>query len=209
MKSKKKIIISCSIILVAILVIFGVWTVKSGCVNYLLLDEQQRHEELLDELRRHEELLTILIKPTGKEHFLSRLDDLGIRYFITKEESKDVVYFKDGFVEIENGETTSWSYYNSNVRIPAIPEEIVEKLRNSQVTSAEVIKRFGLPSSMYFEKDGNFSFSYFFIRDERTKRSDGKYNSELIFWFNNDCKLENCGYAIIDDLNQKTIEELI
>ena len=54
MKSKKKIIISCSIVLVAILVIFGVWTVKSGCVNYLLLDEQQRHEELLDELRRHE-----------------------------------------------------------------------------------------------------------------------------------------------------------
>ena len=199
MKSKKKIIISCSIVLVAILVIFGVWTVKSGCVNYLLLDE----------LRRHEELLTILIKPTGKEHFLSRLDDLGIRYFITKEESKDVVYFKDGFVEIENGETTSWSYYNSNVRIPAIPEEIVEKLRNSQVTSAEVIKRFGFPSSMYCEKDENFSFSYFFIRDERTKRSDGKYNSELIFWFNNDCKLNNCSYSIIDDLNQKTLEELI
>ena len=199
MKSKKKIIISCSIVLVAILVIFGVWTVKSGCVNYLLLDELQGHEELLN----------ILIKPTGKEHFLSRLDDLGIRYFITKEGSKDVVLFKDGFVEIENGETTSWSYYNSNVRIPAIPEEIVEKLRNSQVTSAEVIKCFGLPSSMYCEKDGNFSFSYFFIRDERTKRSDGKYNNELIFWFNNDCKLNNCNYSIIDDLNQKTIEEFI
>ena len=199
MKSKKKIIILCSIVLVAILVIFGVWTVKSGCVNYLLLDEQQRHEELL----------TILIKATEKEHLLSQLDDLGIRYFITKEESKDVVYFKDGFVEIENGETTSWSYYNSNVRIPAIPEEIVEKLRNSQVTSAEVIKRFGCPSFMYCEKDGNFSFTYFFIRDERTKRSDGKYNSELIFWFNNDCKLNNCSYSIIDDLNQKTIDELI
>ena len=199
MKSKKKIIISCSIVLVAILVIFGVWTVKSGCVNYLLLDEQQRHEELL----------TILKKATGKEHFLSRLDDLGIRYFITKEESKDVVLFKDGFAEIENGEITSWSYYNSNVRIPAIPEEIVEKLRNSQATSAEVIKRFGLPSSMYCEKDGNFSFSYFFIRDERTKRSDGKYNNELIFWFNNDCKLNNCNYSIIDDLNQNTIEDFI
>ena len=199
MKTKKKIIISCSIVLVAILLIFGVWTVKSGCVNYLLLDELQGHEELLN----------ILIKPTEKERFLSRLDDLGIRYFITKEESKDVVYFKDGFVEIENGEINSWSYYNSNVRIPAIPEEIVEKLRNSQVTFAEVIKRFGLPSSMSFEKDGNFSFSYFFIRDERTKRSDGKYNSELIFWFNNDCKLNNCNYSIIDDLNQKTIEEFI
>ena len=199
MKTKKKIIISCSIVLVAILLIFGVWTVKSGCVNYLLLDELQGHEELLN----------ILIKPTEKQRFLSRLDDLGIRYFITKEESKDVVYFKDGFVEIENGEINSWSYYNSNVRIPAIPEEIVEKLRNSQVTSAEVIKRFGLPSSMSFEKDGNFSFSYFFIRDERTKRSDGKYNNELIFWFNNDCKLNNCSYSIIDDLNQKTIEEFI
>ena len=199
MKTKKKIIISCSIVLVAILLIFGVWTVKSGCVNYLLLDELQGHEELLN----------ILIKPTEKERFLSRLDDLGIRYFITKEESKDVVYFKDGFVEIENGEINSWSYYNSNVRIPAIPEEIVEKLRNSQATSAEVIKRLGLPSSMCYEKDGNFSFSYFFIRDERTKRSDGKYNNELIFWFNNDYKLNNCNYSIIDDLNQKTIEEFI
>ena len=199
MKSKKKIIISCSIVLVAILLIFGVWTVKSGCVNYLLLDEQQRHEELL----------TILIKATGKEHFLSRLDDLGIRYFIIKKESKDVVCFKDGFAEIENGEINSWSYHNPNVRIPAIPEEIVEKLRNSQVTSAEVIKRFGFPSSMCCEKDGNFSFSYFFIRDERTKRPDGKYNSELIFWFNNDCKLNNCSYSIIDDLNQKTLSELI
>ena len=199
MKSKKKIIILCSIVLVAILVIFGVWTVKSGCVNYLLLDEQQRHEELL----------TILIKATGKEHFLSQLDDLGIRYFITKEESKDVVHFKNGSAEFENGTITSWSYHNSNVRIPAIPEEIVEKLRNSQATSAEVIKRFGLPSSMYCEKDGNFSFSYFFIRDERTKRSDGKYNSELIFWFNNDCKLNNCSYSIIGDLNQKTLLELI
>ena len=199
MKTKKKIIISCSIVLVAILLIFGVWTVKSGCVNYLLLDELQGHEELLN----------ILIKPTEKQRFLSRLDDLGIRYFITKEESKDVVYFKDGFVEIENGEINSWSYYNSNVRIPAIPEEIVERLRNSQATSAEVVKRFGLPSSMHCEKDGNFSFSYFFIRDERTKRSDGKYNNELIFWFNNDCKLNNCSYSIIDDLNQKTIEEFI
>ena len=199
MKSKKKIIILCSIVLVAILVIFGVWTVKSGCVSYLLLDEQKRHEELL----------TILIKATEKEHFLSRLDDLGIRYFITKEESKDVVLFKNGSAEFENGTITSLSYHNSNVRIPAIPEEIVERLRNSQATSAEVIKRFGLPSSMYCEKDGNFSFSYFFIRDERTKRSDGKYNNELIFWFNNACKLNNCSYSIIGDLNQKTLLELI
>ena len=198
MKSKTKIIISCGIVLFLTTTVL-VWSWSTGCFDNFSVNEQQRHEELL----------TILIKATGKEHFLSRLDDLGIRYFITKKESKDVVLFKDGFAEIENGEITSWSYYNSNVRIPAIPEEIVEKLRNSQVTSAEVIKRFGFPSTMYCEKDGNFSFSYFFIRDERTKRSDGKYNSELIFWFNNDCKLKNCGYSIIDDLNQKTIDELI
>ena len=198
MKSKTKIIISCGIVLFLTTAVL-VWSWSTGCFDNFSVNEQQRHEELL----------TILIKATEKEHFLSRLDDLGIRYFITKKESKDVVYFKDGFAEIENGETTSWSYHNSNVRIPAIPEEIVEKLRNSQVTSAEVIKRFGLPSSMYYEKDGNFSFSYFFIRDERTKRSDGKYNNELIFWFNNDCKLNNCNYSIIDDLNQKTIEDFI
>ena len=198
MKSKTKIIISCGIVLFLTTAVL-VWSWSTGCFDNFSVNEQQRHEELL----------TILIKTTGKEHFLSRLDDLGIRYFITKKESKDVVLFKDGFAEIENGEINSWSYHNPDVRIPAIPEEIVEKLRNSQVTSAEVIKRFGFPSTMYCEKDGNFSFSYFFIRDERTKRSDGKYNSELIFWFNNDCKLKNCGYSIIDDLNQKTIDELI
>ena len=198
MKSKTKIIISCGIVLFLTTAVL-VWSWSTGCFDNFSVNEQQRHEELL----------TILIKATGKEHFLSRLDDLGIRYFITKEESKDVVLFKNGSAEFENGTITSWSYHNSNVRIPAIPEEIVEKLRNSQVTSAEVIKRFGLPSSMSFEKDGNFSFSYFFIRDERTKRSDGKYNNELIFWFNNDYKLNNCNYSIIDDLNQKTIEEFI
>ena len=197
MKSKKKIIILCSIVLVAILVIFGVWTVKSGCVNYLLLDEQQRHEELL----------TILIKATGKEHFLSRLDDLGIRYFITKEESKDVVYFKDGFVEIENGEITSWSYYNSNVRIPAIPEEIVEKLRYSQATSAEVIKRFGIPSSMVLDKEGNFTFTYIFLRDENAKRTDGTYNAELTLFFEKN-KLQDYLFSIIYDLNQKSSSEI-
>ena len=138
MKSKKKIIILCSIVLVAILVIFGVWTVKSGCVNYLLLDE----------LRRHEELLTILIKPTEKERFLSRLDDLGIRYFITKEESKDVVLFKNGFAEIENGTITSWSYYNSNVRIPAIPEEIVEKVEKQSNHISRSYKAFW--TSIYY-----------------------------------------------------------
>ena len=198
MKSKTKIIISYGIVLFLTTAVL-VWSWSTGCFDNFSVNEQQRHEELL----------TILIKATEKEHFLSRLDDLGIRYFITKEESKDVVYFKDGFAEIENGEITSWSYHNSNVRIPAIPEEIVEKLRNSQATSAEVEKRFGLPSSMSFEKDGNFSFSYFFIRDERTKRSDGKYNNELIFWFNNACKLNNCSYSIIGDLNQKTLLELI
>ena len=198
MKSKTKIIISYGIVLFLTTAVL-VWSWSTGCFDNFSVNEQQRHEELL----------TILIKATEKEHFLSRLDDLGIRYFITKEESKDVVYFKDGFAEIENGEINSWSYHNPNVRIPAIPEEIVEKLRNSQVTSAEVIKRFGFPSFMYCEKDGNFSFSYFFIRDERTKRSDGKYNNELIFWFNNACKLNNCSYSIIGDLNQKTLLELI
>ena len=198
MKSKTKIIISCGIVLFLTTAVL-VWSWSTGCFDNFSVNEQQRHEELL----------TILIKATEKEHFLSRLDDLGIRYFITKEESKDVVYFKDGFAEIENGETTSWSYHNSNVRIPAIPEEIVEKLRNSQVTSAEVIKRFGMPSAMDYDKEGNLTFSYFFLRDERTKRSDGNYNVELIFWFNNDCKLNNCSYSIIGDLNQKTYWELI
>ena len=198
MKSKKKTIILCSIVFIAIVAI-GVLAIKSGCVDHLLLNEQQRHEELL----------TILIKASEKEHFLSQLEHLGIRYFVEKKNDKEVILFKNGYAEFVNGDILCWAYYNAQIRIPAIPEEIVEKLRNSQATSAEVIKRFGLPSLMYCEKDGTFSFSYFFIRDERTKRSDGKYNNELIFWFNNDCKLNNCSYSIIGDLNQKTLLELI
>ena len=198
MKSKKKTIILCSIVFIAIVAI-GVLAIKSGCVDHLLLNEQQRHEELL----------TILIKASEKEHFLSQLEHLGIRYFVEKKNDKEVILFKNGYAEFVNGDILCWAYYNTQIRIPAIPEEIVEKLRNSQTTSAEVIKRFGLPSIMYCEKDGTFSFSYFFIRDERTKRSDGKYNNELIFWFNNDCKLNNCNYSIIDDLNQNTIEDFI
>ena len=209
MKSKTKIIISCGIVLFLTTAVL-VWSWSTGCFDNFSVNEQQKHEDLLlDEQQRHEELLTILIKTSEKEHFLSQLEHRRIRYFVEKKNDKDVVLFQNGYAEFVNGDILCWAYYNSNVRIPAIPEEIVEKLRNSQATSAEVIKRFGLPSSMYCEKDGNFSFSYFFIRDERTKRSDGKYNYVLIFWFNNDCKLNNCNYSIIDDLNQKTLYELI
>ena len=209
MKSKTKIIISCGIVLFLTTAVL-VWSWSTGCFDNFSVNEQQKHEDLLlDEQQRHEELLTILIKTSEKEHFLSQLEHRRIRYFVEKENDKDVVLFQNGYAEFVNGDILCWAYHNAQIRIPAIPEEIVEKLRNSQATSAEVIKRFGLPSSMYCEKDGNFSFSYFFIRDERTKRSDGKYNNELIFWFNNDCKLNNCNYSIIDDLNQKTLLELI
>ena len=198
MKSKTKIIISCGIVLFLTTAVL-VWSWSTGCFDNFSVNEQQKHEDLL----------MILIKNSEKGHFLSQLEHRRIWYFVEKKNDKDVVLFQNGYAEFVNGDILCWAYYNSNVRIPAIPEEIVEKLRNSQATSAEVIKRFGLPSSMYCEKDGNFSFSYFFIRDERTKRSDGKYNNELIFWFNNDCKLNNCNYSIIDDLNQKTLEEFI
>ena len=209
MKSKTKIIISCGIVLFLTTAVL-VWSWSTGCFDNFSVNEQQKHEDLLlDEQQKHEDLLMILIKTSEKEHFLSQLEHRRIRYFVEKENDKDVVLFQNGYAEFVNGDILCWAYHNAQIRIPAIPEEIVEKLRNSQATSAEVIKRFGLPSSMYCEKDGNFSFSYFFIRDERTKRSDGKYNNELIFWFNNDCKLNNCNYSIIDDLNQKTLEEFI
>ena len=196
MKSKTKIIISCGIVLFLTTAVL-VWSWSTGCFDNFSVNEQQRHEELL----------TILIKATGKEHFLSRLDDLGIRYFITKEESKDVVLFKNGSAEFENGTITSWSYHNSNVRIPAIPEEIVEKLRNSQATSAEVIKRFGIPSSMVLDKEGNFTFTYIFLRDENAKRTDGTYNAELTLFFEKN-KLQDYLFSIIYDLNQKSSSEI-
>ena len=196
MKSKTKIIISYGIVLFLTTAVL-VWSWSTGCFDNFSVNEQHRHEELL----------TILIKATGKEHFLSRLDDLGIRYFIIKKESKDVVCFKDGFAEIENGEINSWSYHNPNVRIPAIPEEIVEKLRNSQATSAEVVKRFGMPSAMDYDKEGNLTFTYIFLRDENAKRTDGTYNAELTLLFEKN-KLQNYWLSIIYDLNQKSSSEI-
>ena len=196
MKSKTKIIISYGIVLFLTTAVL-VWSWSTGCFDNFSVNEQQRHEELL----------TILIKATEKEHFLSQLDDLGIRYFITKEESKDVVYFKNGSAEFENGTITSWLYHNSNVRIPAIPEEIVEKLRNSQTTSAEVVKRFGMPSAMDYDKEGNLTFTYIFLRDENAKRTDGTYNAELTLLFEKN-KLQDYWFSIIYDLNQKSSSEI-
>jgi hypothetical protein len=140
MKSKKKIIILCSIVLVAILVIFGVWTVKSGCVDHLLLNEQQRHEELL----------TILIKASEKEHFLSQLEHLGIRYFVEKENDKEVILFKNGYAEFVNGDILCWAYYNTQIRIPAIPEKIIYELKNSKAGN---IWRYCPPSFHYGATD--------------------------------------------------------
>ena len=197
MKSKKKTIILCSIVFIAIVAI-GVLAIKSGCVDHLLLNEQQRHEELL----------TILIKASEKEHFLSQLEHLGIRYFVEKKNDKDVVLFQNGHAEFVNGDILCWAYHNAQIRIPAIPEKIIYELKNSKAASAEVEKRFGIPSSMVLDKEGNFTFTYFFLRDENAKRTDGQYNASLIIWFD-DYKINNYSYTVIDDLNKKTIDELI
>ena len=183
MKSKTKIIISCGIVLFLTTAVL-VWSWSTGCFDNFSVNEQQKHEDLLlDEQQRHEELLTILIKATGKEHFLSRLDDLGIRYFSEKENNKESVLFKNGFAEIENGEITSWAYHNAQIRIPAIPEKIIYELKNSKTASAEVEKRFGMPSAMDYDKEGNLTFTYIFLRDENAKRTDGQYKASLTIWF--------------------------
>ena len=196
MKSKKKTIILCSIVFIAIIAI-GVLAIKSGCVDHLLLNEQQRHEELL----------TILIKASEKEHFLSQLEHLGIRYFVEKKNDKEVILFKNGYAEFVNGDILCWAYYNTQIRIPAIPEKIIYELKNSKAASAEVEKRFGLPSSMVLDKEGNFTFTYIFLRDENAKRTDGTYNAELTLLFEKN-KLRDYLFSIIHDLNQKSISEM-
>ena len=197
MKSKKKTIILCSIVFIAIVAI-GVLAIKSGCVDHLLLNEQQRHEELL----------TILIKASEKEHFLSQLEHLGIRYFVEKKNDKEVILFKNGYAEFVNGDILCWAYHNAQIRIPVIPEKIIYELKNSKAALAEVEKRFGMPSAMDYDKEGHFTFTYFFLRDENAKRTDGQYNASLIIWFD-DYKINNYSYTVIDDLNKKTIDELI
>jgi len=196
MKSKKKTIILCSIVFIAIVAI-GVLAIKSGCVDHLLLNEQQRHEELL----------TILIKASEKEHFLSQLEHLGIRYFVEKKNDKEVILFKNGYAEFVNGDILCWAYYNTQIRIPAIPEKIIYELKNSKAASAEVEKRFGIPSSMVLDKEGNFTFTYIFLRDENAKRTDGTYNAELTLLFEKN-KLRDYLFSIIHDLNQKSISEM-
>ena len=196
MKSKKKTIILCSIVFIAIVAI-GVLAIKSGCVDHLLRNEQQQHEELL----------TILMKASEKEHFLSQLEHLGIRYFVEKKNDKEVILFKNGYAEFVNGDILCWAYYNTQIRIPAIPEKIIYELKNSKAASAEVEKRFGIPSSMVLDKEGNFTFTYIFLRDENAKRTDGTYNAELTLLFEKN-KLRDYLFSIIHDLNQKSISEM-
>ena len=199
MKSNiKLVVISFAVIFTVIVAILLAWTVKIGCVDHLLLNEQQRHEELLN----------ILIKATEKEHFLSQLEHRWIRYFVEKEKDKDVVLFQNGYAEFVNGDILCWAYHNAQIRIPAIPEKIIYELKNSKAASAEVEKRFGMPSAMDYDKEGNLTFTYIFLRDENAKRTDGQYNASLTIWFD-DYKINNYSYTVIDDLNKKTIDELI
>ena len=199
MKSNiKLVVISFAVIFTVIVAILLAWTVKIGCVDHLLLNEQQRHEELLN----------ILIKATEKEHFLSQLEHRWIRYFVEKEKDKDVVLFQNGYAEFVNGDILCWAYHNAQIRIPAIPGKIIYELKNGKAASAEVEKRFGMPSAMDYDKEGNLTFTYIFLRDENAKRTDGQYNASLTIWFD-DYKINNYSYTVIDDLNKKTIDELI
>ena len=81
-------------------------------------------------------------------------------------------------------------------------------MKNSKAASAEVEKRLGMPSAMDYDKEGNLTFTYIFLRDENAKRTDGQYNASLTIWFD-DYKINNYSYTVIDDLNKKTIDELI
>lgn len=196
MKSKTKIIISCGIVLFLTTAVL-VWSWSTGCFDNFSVNEQQKHEDLL----------MILIKTSEKEHFLSQLEHRRIRYFVEKKNDKDVVLFQNGYAEFVNGDILCWAYHNAQIRIPAIPEEIVEKLRNSQATSAEVVKRFGMPSAMDYDKEGNLTFTYIFLRDENAKRTDGTYNAELTLLFEKN-KLQDYCFSIIYDLNQKSFSEI-
>ena len=199
MKSNiKLVVISFAVIFTVIVAILLAWPEKIGCVDHLLLNEQQRHKELL----------TILMKASEKEHFLSQLEHRRIRYFVEKKNDKDVVLFQNGHAEFVNGDILCWAYHNAQIRIPAIPEKIIYELKNSKTASAEVEKRFGMPSAMDYDKEGNLTFTYIFLRDENAKRTDGQYNASLTIWFD-DYKINNYSYTVIDDLNKKTIDELI
>ena len=197
MKSKTKfIIILCGIVLFITAAVL-VWSLPTGCFDNFSVNEQQKHEDLL----------MILIKTSGKENFLSQLESRMIRFFIEKENDKEVVYFQNGYAEFVNGDILCWAYHNAQIRIPAIPEKLIYELRNSKAASAEVEKRFGIPSSMVLDKEGNFTFTYIFLRDENAKRTDGTYNAELTLLFEKN-KLRDYLFSIIHDLNQKSISEM-
>ena len=80
-------------------------------------------------------------------------------------------------------------------------------MKNSKAASAEVEKRFGLPSAMDYDKEGNLTFTYIFLRDENAKRTDGTYNAELTLLFEKN-KLQDYWFSIIYDQNQKSFSEI-
>ena len=60
---------------------------------------------------------------------------------------------------------------------------------------------------MVLDKEGNFTFTYIFLRDENAKRTDGTYNAELTLFFEKN-KLQDYLFSIIYDLNQKSSSEI-
>ena len=80
-------------------------------------------------------------------------------------------------------------------------------MKNSKAASAEVEKRFGMPSAMGYDKEGNLTITYIFLRDENAKRTDGTYNAELTLLFEKN-KLRDYLFSIIHDLNQKSSSEI-
>ena len=60
---------------------------------------------------------------------------------------------------------------------------------------------------MGYDKEGNLTFTYIFLRDENAKRTDGTYNAELTLLFEKN-KLRDYLFSIIHDLNQKSSSEI-
>ena len=184
--------VSCILLLIAF-----VWAIKGTESNLSGEEKMLQYREILD----------LLIKNTQKNSFISQLESRNIPHIMTCDKNIEIIHFKIGHAEFADGSLRCWLCNDKNIKISAVQEEVLEKLKQNFASSTEIMELLGLPTLANCDENGNLIFSYLLQRDEKAKRTDGAYNAELTLLFEKN-KLQDYWFSIIHDLNQKSFSEM-
>ena len=180
-----------------ILLIALIWAVKYSGATLSNEEKRQQYREILD----------LLIKNTPQKSFVSFFEHGNISHCVTNDNNMQIILFKNGLAGFKDGNLHHWFYKDNSIKISSIREDILEKMKHNRVSVQDVVKFLGMPSVANYDKEGNLTFTYIFLRDENAKRTDGTYNADLTLLFEKN-KLQDYRFSIIHDQNQKSFSEL-